>query len=204
VWGRGARTCTQCGSLSTCSIISCPASSKPRSRPPMPEKSDTVFIFQLEAGGWLAPSAVVTHSTAEKEVQKKKGFPRSVRSTKRKRAWWCIAGGPLLCCAGACCRRRVVLSSIVVSYVGTSGRLRCVEEAVCRGASLCARTLCKLQCQCFRKRWGPVPGLFYVHWSIKYFTPKWRVNLPLRTPKTYSETDRAQETRSKTRKKQRQ
>jgi hypothetical protein len=39
----------------------------------------------------------------------------------------------------------VVLSSIVVSYVGTSGRLRCVEEGVCRGASLCARTLCKLR-----------------------------------------------------------
>lgn len=36
--------CIQWGSLSTCRIISCPASSNPRSRPPMPEKRDTVFM----------------------------------------------------------------------------------------------------------------------------------------------------------------
>jgi len=36
--------CMQCGSFSTCRMISCPASSNPRSRPPMPEKSETVFM----------------------------------------------------------------------------------------------------------------------------------------------------------------
>ena len=50
--GADARgTCTQCGSLSTCMMISCPASSRPRSRPPMPEKSDTVFMPRAEDGG---------------------------------------------------------------------------------------------------------------------------------------------------------
>ena len=50
--GADARgTCTQCGSLSTCMMISCPASSRPRSRPPMPEKSDTVFMLRAEDGG---------------------------------------------------------------------------------------------------------------------------------------------------------
>ena len=42
--GRAGRACMQCGSLSTWRMISCPASSRPRSRPPIPEKSETVFI----------------------------------------------------------------------------------------------------------------------------------------------------------------